>query len=145
MHEGLFADAPSGRYSGEEAPARTSGEATYPSYGTVLQLSLNYAHRFGDHNVSAMALYEEQYNDYDSFYAKRNMLLDGEYLIYGETSGQETGAPSIWDKSRRAFVGRVGYDFRGKYMADFSFREDGSSSFISSPLIIQPSLRWLSA
>ena len=102
---------------------------TYPSYGTVLQLSLNYAHRFGDHNVSAMALYEEQYNDYDSFYAKRNMLLDGEYLIYGETSGQETGAPSIWDKSRRAFVGRVGYDFRGKYMADFSFREDGSSSF----------------
>lgn len=102
---------------------------TYPSYGTVLQLSLNYAHRFGDHNVSAMALYEEQNNDYDSFYAKRNMLLDGEYLIYGETSGQETGAPSIWDKSRRAFVGRVGYDFRGKYMADFSFREDGSSSF----------------
>ncbi len=102
---------------------------TYPSYGTVLQLSLNYAHRFGDHNVSAMALYEEQYNDYDSFYAKRNMLLDGEYLIYGETSGQETGAPSIWDKSRRAFVGRIGYDFRGKYMVDFSFREDGSSSF----------------
>ncbi len=102
---------------------------SYPSHGTVMQLSLNYAHRFGDHNVSAMALYEEQYNNYDSFYAKRNMLLDGEYLIYGETSGQETGAPSIWDKSRRAFVGRVGYDFRGKYMVDFSFREDGSSSF----------------
>ena len=102
---------------------------TYPSYGTVLQLSLNYAHRFGDHNVSALALFEEQYNNYDSFYAQRTMLLDGEYLIYGENDNQQTGAPSIWDKTRRAFVGRVGYDYKGKYIVDFSFREDGSSSF----------------
>ncbi|MCM1505126.1 MAG: TonB-dependent receptor [Muribaculum sp.] len=102
---------------------------TYPSYGTVMQLSLNYNNRFGDHSVNAMVLYEEQYNNYDSFWAKRNMLLDGEYLIYGETEGQETGAPSIWDKSRRAVVGRLSYDFRGKYMVDFSFREDCSSSF----------------
>ncbi len=102
---------------------------TYPAYGTVLQLSLNYAQRFGDHNVSAMALFEEQYNNYDSFYAQRTMLLDGEYLIYGENSDQQTGAPSIWDKTRRAFVGRVGYDYKGKYIVDFSFRQDGSSSF----------------
>ncbi len=102
---------------------------TYPSHGTVMQLSLNYNNRFGDHTVAAMVLYEEQYNNYDSFYAKRNMLLDGEYLIYGETDGQETGAPSIWDKSRRAWVGRLSYDFRGKYMVDFSFRRDESSSF----------------
>ncbi|MCM1139941.1 MAG: TonB-dependent receptor [Muribaculum sp.] len=104
---------------------------TYPTYGTVMQLSLNYAHRFGNHDINAMALYEEQYNNYDSFYAKRNMLLDGEYLIYGETSNQETGSPKIWDKTRRAFVGRLSYAFKGRYMVDFSFREDGSSSFPS--------------
>lgn len=102
---------------------------TYPSHGTVMQLSLNYDNTFGDHNVSAMVLYEEQYNNYDSFYARRKMLLDGEYLIYGETENQETGAPSIWDKSRRAWVGRASYNFKGRYMVDFSFRRDESSSF----------------
>ena len=38
---------------------------------------------------------EEQYNDYDSFYAKRNMLLDGEYLIYGETCGRISAATAV--------------------------------------------------
>lgn len=103
--------------------------STYPAYGNVLQLSVNYANTFGDHSVTAMAMFEEQYNNYDSFYAKRNMLLDGEYLIYGETDGQEVGAPSIWDKTRRAFIGRVSYDYASKYLIDFAFREDGSSSF----------------
>lgn len=105
--------------------------STNPSYGTVLQLSLNYNHRFGDHNVTAMALFEEQYNNYDNFYAQRNMLLDGEYLIYGEADGQvgASNTSDIWDKTRRAFVGRLSYDWKGRYMVDFSFREDGSSSF----------------
>ena len=102
---------------------------TYPSYGNVMQLSANYSGSFGDHSVNAMIMFEEQYNNYDSFYAKRNMLLDGEYLIYGETDGQEVGAPSIWDKTRRAVIGRLGYDFAGKYLIDLAFREDGSSSF----------------
>lgn len=57
---------------------------TDPNYGTVMQLSLNYANKFGDHNVGAMVLFEEQYNNWDNFYAQRVMQLDGEYLIYGE-------------------------------------------------------------
>lgn len=102
-----------------------------PSYGTVMQLSLNYANRFGDHNVSAMILFEEQYNNYDNFYAQRNMLLDGLYLIYGEDTGQVgySDKGGIWDKTRQAVVGHVNYDYKGRYIADFSFRYDGSSSF----------------
>ena len=113
----------------ERNPDSFLQRTTYPSTGNVLQLSVNYANSFGDHNVNAMVMFEEQYNNYDSFYAKRNMVLDGEYLIYGETDGQEAGAPSIWDKTRRAVIGRIGYDFAGRYLLDFAFREDGSSSF----------------
>lgn len=102
-----------------------------PGYGTVMQLSLNYANKFGDHNVGAMVLFEEQYNNSDNFYAQRNMLLDGEYLIYGEDEGQVaySSKDGIWDKTRQAVVGKVNYDYKGRYMADFSFRYDGSSSF----------------
>ncbi|NDV94386.1 TonB-dependent receptor [Dysgonomonas sp. 521] len=106
---------------------------TDPAYGTVMQLSLNYARKFGDHNVGALLLFEEQYNNNDNFYAQRNMLLDGEYLIYGEDEGQVAFSDKggIWDETRQAIVGKVNYDYKGRYIADFAFRYDGSSRFPS--------------
>ena len=68
--------------------------STDPNSGQVMQLSLNYAHKFGKHNVSAMALYEETYNKWDNFYAQRNMLLDNEYLFAGEEEDQ-VGVPTV--------------------------------------------------
>ena len=105
--------------------------STDPRYGTVMQLSLNYANKFGDHNVSGMLLFEEQYENWDNFYAQRVMLMDGDYLIYGEDEEQVGSMTSAGDKVRQALVGRVNYDYKGRYMADFSFRYDGSSSFPS--------------
>lgn len=102
---------------------------TDPSYGTVMQLSLNYANKFGDHNVGGLILFEEQYNEWDNFYGQRVMKLDGEYLIYGEESDQIAGMTGAGEKTRQALVGKVNYDYKGRYMVDFSFRYDGSSSF----------------
>lgn len=102
---------------------------TDPSYGTVMQLSLNYDKKFGDHNINVLALFEEQYNQWENFYAQRSMLLDGEYLLYGENEGQIGKMDGAGDKTRRAFVGRLNYDYKGRYMVDFSLRYDGSSSF----------------
>ena len=102
---------------------------TDPNYGTVMQLSLNYANKFGDHNVGAMVLFEEQYNNWDNFYAQRVMQLDGEYLIYGEEKDQIGSMGGAGDKTRQSVVGKVNYDYKGRYMVDFSFRYDGSSSF----------------
>lgn len=102
---------------------------TDPSYGTVMQLSLNYARKFGDHSVGGMVLFEEQYNNWDNFYAQRVMLLDGEYLIYGEDEEQIGSMGGAGDKTRQSIVGKVNYDYKGRYMVDFAFRQDGSSSF----------------
>ena len=102
---------------------------TDPNYGTVMQLSLNYGNTFGDHTVGGLLLFEEQYNNWDSFYAQRVMLLDGEYLIYGEDEEQVGSMGGAGDKTRQALVGRLNYDYKGRYMVDFSFRYDGSSSF----------------
>lgn len=100
-----------------------------PSHGTVMQLSLSYNRKFGDHNISALALFEEQYNEWENFYAQRNMLLDGEYLLYGELKDMSAGMDGAGDKTRRAFIGRLNYDYKGRYMVDFSFRYDGQSSY----------------
>lgn len=105
--------------------------STNPAYGTLLNLSINYANDFGEHHVSAMALFEESYRFQDNFYAMRKMLLDGRYIFLGESEGQEGTAyeNGIWDRTRRAWLGRVNYDFRGTYMVDFAFRYDASSGF----------------
>ncbi len=102
---------------------------TDPSSNTLMQLSLNYANKFGDHNVSALLLFEEQYNEWDNFYAQRVMLLDGEYLTYGEDEDQIGKSDGAGDVTRQALVGRVNYDYKGRYMVDFSFRYDASSKF----------------
>ncbi|HBN01561.1 MAG TPA: TonB-dependent receptor, partial [Rikenellaceae bacterium] len=101
-----------------------------PNFGTVMQLSLNYSHKFLDtHNVSAMVLYEEQYNKWDNFYAKREMFLDSEYLFAGEDENQVGSMDGLGDISRRAWIGRLSYDYKGKYIIDFAARYDASSRF----------------
>lgn len=103
---------------------------TSPSYGTVLQLSLNYDHTFAQaHHVSAMAMYEESYNYWDNFYATRQMLLDSPYLFAGEEENQVGSMGGVGDMSRRAFIFHANYDYKGKYILDFAGRADSSSKF----------------
>lgn len=101
-----------------------------PNVGQVLQISLNYSHTFADaHNVNAMVLYEEQYNKWEDFYAQRETYFDSEYLFAGEDTNQIGAMNTIGDKTRRAFIGKFTYDYKSRYMLDFAFREDASSSF----------------
>lgn len=103
--------------------------STDPNWGTVMQLSLNYNHKFGNHNVQGLLLFEETYNTWDNFYAQRETYLDNEYLFAGEEENQLGSMSGTGDKARRAWIGRINYDYLGRYMAEFAFREDGSSSF----------------
>ena len=104
--------------------------STNPSYGTVLQLSLNYDHTFAqNHHVSAMGMYEESYNYWDSFYATRTMLLDSPYLFAGEEENQVGKMNGVGDMSRRAFIFHGNYDYKGKYILDLAGRADSSSKF----------------
>lgn len=109
----------------------TLRRSTYPYHGTLMQLSLNYNRKFGDHNVGGLLLFEESYGTADNFYAQRSMYLASDYLFAGESANQEGSADKggIWDVTRRAWVGRVNYDYLGKYIAEFAFREDGSSKW----------------
>jgi len=98
--------------------------------GNILQLSMNYSHDFGaNHHVSAMLLYEEQYNYWEDSYAQRYTNYDNEYLFAGEDEGQKGSMTGVGDKTRKAVVFHANYDYKGKYLLDFAFREDASSSF----------------
>ena len=115
------------------------------SANTLMQGSLNYDHTFGQkHHVAGLILYEEGTTNMDNFAASRYIqmtsieeLLGGTALNqqgYMDGSGYNSGAnPSnqsgFWEIANKAVVGRVNYDYKSKYYADFSFRYDGSSKF----------------
>lgn len=108
----------------------TINRNTSPSTGNVLQLSLNYHNVFAKkHTVGAMLMYEESYSKWDSFYAQRQTYLNSPYLFAGESENQVGSMYGVGDLTRHAFIGKFDYDFAGRYIINFAFREDASSRF----------------
>ncbi len=96
------------------------------------QLSLNYAHTFGgSHNVSALLLYEGNEQSADNFSAYRQLSIPVDQIIAGNAANQNASQSStgLSDYATNSIVGRATYDYKGKYLAEFSFRDDKSSKF----------------
>ncbi|GHV31829.1 SusC/RagA family TonB-linked outer membrane protein [Bacteroidia bacterium] len=100
------------------------------SYTTLWNAKLNYNNTFIDiHYINALLLYEESYNQGYDFRAMRYFEIPIPYLFAGNAENQEGTGSGLNENASRALVGRLNYDYAGKYMAEFSFRYDGSSKF----------------
>jgi TonB-linked SusC/RagA family outer membrane protein len=99
--------------------------------GTLSQFSLNYDRTFGNHSITGLLLYEESNRQQDNFYAQRELALAVDQLFAG-TGANTLGSANpndIYNYINKSIVGRVNYNYKSKYLAEFSFREDGSSRF----------------
>jgi TonB-linked SusC/RagA family outer membrane protein len=129
-------DANSNTYS--PIANQTPGSLTrqfYEKPSSLMQLSLNYNKAFtGGHNITALALYEESEQKGDNFNAQRQLSLPVDQLGAGNALNQTATVDDNWpyDFVTKSFVGRVNYDYKGKYLAEFSFRDDANSK--NSPL-----------
>lgn len=97
------------------------------------QVSINYDNTFAKkHHVGALLLYEESHSTGDNLYAYRQFDIPIPYLYAGNDDDTQKGsanANGITDYVVKGIVGRLNYDYAGKYLAEFSFRRDGSSKF----------------
>jgi TonB-linked SusC/RagA family outer membrane protein len=99
---------------------------------SLFQLSLNYNRRFNQaHNVTGLLLYEESDTKTDNFYAQREFSLGIPYLFAGDVNNQlgSMDGNGLGEVVTKGLVGKFGYDYKAKYIVDFSFRYDGSSKF----------------
>jgi TonB-linked SusC/RagA family outer membrane protein len=110
----------------ENAPSSTSRRSDI-SIGTDMQLQVIYGNRFGQHSVNGTLVYEEAYSSWDNFTAMRNLVLNSEYLFAGESDGQSASGGAPGDRSQRAFITKLNYDYAGKYMVEFIARYEASS------------------
>jgi TonB-linked SusC/RagA family outer membrane protein len=104
----------------------------YTRPSTLSQLSLNYDHSFAQvHNISALLLLENSNRQSDNFFAQRELSLPVDQLLAGNSLNQigSMNAGDLYENANSGLVGRINYDYKGKYLAEFSFRNDISSKF----------------
>ena len=97
---------------------------------TRIQASLNYSRSFLDrHNVSSLLLYEEYEISGTNFWANRVGYVVPIDQIFAGPDENKNNNGSAFDNGRQSYVGRLNYDFLGKYLFEYSFRYDGSAKF----------------
>ncbi|MCC8154908.1 MAG: SusC/RagA family TonB-linked outer membrane protein [Tannerellaceae bacterium] len=99
---------------------------------------LRYDKTFGKHAVSALLVYEQSESSGKFIEGKAEDLLtpslDQIYVTSNDTQRRWFDGKE-WQKASQSVVGRFNYTYADKYIAEFSFREDGNSRF-------GPGYRW---
>lgn len=98
-----------------------------------MQFTLNYSRSFGEHSIGVLGVVEQQrYNTNPSYSAMRNFQLTSIDELFAGSNAQEdqfAGATAPSKKINRGYIGRLNYNYAGKYLVEASFRYDGTSAF----------------
>ena len=121
-----------------QTTAVAKGPATQPTLnqGSTDQLNImleaigSYEHSFGDHNITVLAGVTKETIKGSYFNAFRQYFPSSaiEQLFAGGLTNQQTGG-AAFERARLNYFGRVGYNYKEKYLAEFLWRKDGSYMF----------------
>ncbi|MFO7828571.1 MAG: TonB-dependent receptor [Bacteroidales bacterium] len=124
------------RHYGDSEPENgTAFASDQKNFNFVSQNSLAYDFSIDDHNFSVMALLEYQENKFNYLWGYgENFATDG--LTNIASAGANFDASSSYsDWKNASYLGMINYNFQGKYIADITYRREGSSRFA-------PGYRW---
>ncbi len=117
-------------YTSPDGSRSTGYYNTGASDEYLFQTTLNYVRSFGPHNFNAVAGGSVEYYQAENSYQRHNNFPDDALQIIN--LGRSTvlnSENSIYERSLASVLGRVIYDYKGKYLITASFRGDGSSKF----------------
>lgn len=112
-------------------------ESAFRSTNVVTQTSLNYDRVFGKHSINALGLAETR-NSFNNTLGGTGHGLDFLELDELDNITNQSGAgqeriPSLSGRSRQSrligFVGRLNYEYDNRYLAEITYRRDGSYLF----------------
>ncbi|WP_090379840.1 TonB-dependent receptor [Dyadobacter sp. SG02] len=96
----------------------------------------SYEKSFGSHNFNAMVGVQRETVDADGFFAYRRYFISPvvDQLFAGGTPEQNIGNSGtnngdLYKRARLSYFGRVGYNYKEKYLAEFLWRNDYSWVF----------------
>jgi len=121
------------RNDGEFLLERYTNDESYQLNGY-----LTYAREFGRHSLDALFVYEQSEGTQDWFSGQRNYFISPliDQMFGGSSDSKDHYADgSASESGRKSYVGRVSYNYDERYLAEASFRYDGSQRFA-------PGKRW---
>ncbi|MBN2636342.1 MAG: TonB-dependent receptor [Prolixibacteraceae bacterium] len=98
--------------------------------------SLTYNKTVKNHNFKGLLVSETQTNNWTSLLGTRKDILSFEapFLNFASEEGKDN-AENFTQRARTSFIGRLNYDYAGKYMFEAAMRADASAEY-------PPSTRW---
>ncbi|MFN7117793.1 MAG: TonB-dependent receptor [Saprospiraceae bacterium] len=96
-------------------------------FSSVFTNQLTFDQSFGKHNVNITAVAEKQDARVENISASGQRPDNNIQVIQGVSN--PNGSSSVFENSLISYVGRLTYDFDGKYLLGASIRRDGSSKF----------------
>lgn len=105
---------------------RTDSKSTQ----AVIRPSLSWSRSFGKHEASALFLYEATLKHWATFSAgRRNFSLPGLYELDLADKSTMVNGGNYRNAAWAGYIGRLNYSYAQKYLAELSFRYDGSYLF----------------
>jgi TonB-dependent starch-binding outer membrane protein SusC len=108
--------------------AENDDEFTY----WISENTLNYTHSFGDHSIAVLGGFIASRENAHSIYTSSHGFGNST-AITTVTAGTVQSVPqvSIYEKSHAAFIARLNYAYKDRYLLTSNFRADGSGQFAS--------------
>ncbi len=106
------------------------GQADFNYLNILTSGFVNYDKKIGNHTIALMAAVTKETDKEDDFNAYRTNFISPalDQLFAGGTQGQQVGG-SAYNRARLSYFGRVAYNYKEKYLAEFLWRDDGSYLF----------------
>jgi len=112
-------------YQGRQTHNLTDNRNSY--YSLYYSNQLTYDKTFGDHSINAVVVAERQDEKNNYLNTSGKLTTNDINVLTGGTT--LTVDNQRWEMYLLSFLGRVNYDFKGKYLLSASMRRDGFSGF----------------
>lgn len=111
--------------------SQASRQGAYDNYTLQNSDALTFHKTFNDaHNLSVTAVYEQTGNKYTGFDANGSGLSSVAYGYYNlGLNASQTISSFYTNWGLESYLGRITYDYKGKYLFMATYRADGSSKF----------------
>jgi TonB-linked SusC/RagA family outer membrane protein len=107
----------------------TLSEQSSWTYNWVWENMMTYHKIFGDHDLTAMGAYTSEYSKYHTATASGNTIQSEDTDVLSMIEAGQGVSGSENETSRISYLGRVMYNYKGRYMFTGNIRRDGSSKF----------------
>lgn len=113
----------------EQGTNRAYRDVRFTRYDVANIYGTFYKEFAGNHKITAIAGFNQEYSRFDRFFADREGLISASLPSIALATGEDEIGEIVDEWAVRGIFGRLNYIFKNKYIVEFNGRHDGSSRF----------------